>query len=138
MENRYSSLELFCEECDEIDCSNTSHYSSVQYSLSYFDSDIACTEHYAHLNSEHKGLQVASVNICHIKPKLDQIKLLLNSSPKLDILSFRKTFFDENTDDNILQMEGFNFLLVNRTRPEGSHVPFSVKQARRRLCAIVR
>ena len=44
-----------------------------------------------------------------MKPKLDEIKLFLNSSSRLDILGLCETFLDENTDDNILQMEGFNF-----------------------------
>ena len=70
--------------------------------------DIAYTDNYARLHSKHKGLHVANVNICHIKPKLDEIKLLLNSSSKLDILGLCETFLDETTDDNILQMEDFN------------------------------
>ena len=56
-----------------------------------------------------KGLHVANINICRIKPKLDEIKLLLNSSSNLDILGLCETFLDEKTDDNILQIEGFNF-----------------------------
>ena len=55
-----------------------------------------------------QGLNVANVNICHVKPKLDEIKLLLNSSFKLDILGLCKTFLDENTKDNILHMQSFN------------------------------
>ena len=55
MENRYSALELLCEEYDEIDRSNASHDSSIQASISYFDSDIACTDNYARLHSEQKG-----------------------------------------------------------------------------------
>ena len=55
VENRYSALELLCEECDEIDRSNASHDSSIQASISYFDSDIACTDNYARLHSEQKG-----------------------------------------------------------------------------------
>ena len=73
MENRYSALELLCEECDEIDCSNASHDSSIQASISYLDSDIACTDNYERLYSEQKNLHVANINICHIKPKLDEI-----------------------------------------------------------------
>ena len=54
-------------------------------------------------------MYVANVNICHIKPILDEFKLLLNSPSKLDILGLCETFLDENNDDNILQIEGFNF-----------------------------
>ena len=70
---------------------------------------MACTDNYARLHSEHKGLHVSNANICHIKPKLVEIKLLLNSSSKLDILGLFEIFLDENTDDNSLQMKGFNF-----------------------------
>ena len=44
-----------------------------------------------------------------MKPKLDEIKLLFNSASKLHILGLCETFLDENTEDNILHMEGFNF-----------------------------
>ena len=85
------------------------HDPSSQDNISEFDSDNASTENYARLHFEHRGLNVANVNICHMKPKLDEIKLLLNSSSKLDILGFCETFLDENTEDNILHMEDFNF-----------------------------
>ena len=61
--------------------------SPVNYPDPDLDSDIECTNNYARLHSEHKGLYVAYVNICHIKPKL-----LLNSSSKLDILGLCETF----------------------------------------------
>ena len=108
------ALVLLYEECDEIDCSNAMHDSSILDGISYFDSDIACTEDYARLHSEHKGLHVANVNICHTKTKLDEIKLLLNTSSKLDILGLCETFLDENTDDTILQTEGFKFECKDR------------------------
>ena len=60
VENRYSALKLLCEECGEID-------SYIQDSISYFHSDIACTDNYARLHSEHRDLHVANFNICHIK-----------------------------------------------------------------------
>ena len=44
-----------------------------------------------------------------MKPKLDEIKLLLNASSELDILGLSGTFLDENTENNILHMEDFNF-----------------------------
>ena len=80
VENRYSALELLCGECEEIDCSNASHDSSMQDSISYFDSDIACADNYARLNSEHKGLHVTNVNICYIKPKLDELIVQIRHS----------------------------------------------------------
>ena len=81
---------------------------SLQDSISDFESDNASTDNYARLHFEHRGLNFANVNKCHMKPKIDEIKHLLNSSSKLDILGLCETFLDENTDDNILHMEGFN------------------------------
>ena len=51
---------------------------------------------------EHRSLHVAIANICHIKPKLDKIKLLMSSSTKVDILGLCETFFDDKTDDDTL------------------------------------
>ena len=64
---------------------------------------------------EHRGLHVANVNICHIKPKLDEIKLLLSSSTKVDILGLCETFLDDKTDDDILHIQGFNFERKDRS-----------------------
>ena len=108
VENRYGPQESVCEECDQNDCSNAMHDSSSQVNISEFESDNTSTENYARVCTLNIGLNVANVNICHMKPKLDEIKLLLNSSFKLDILGLCETFLYENTKDNILHMEGFN------------------------------
>ena len=50
---------------------------------------------------EQRGLHVAKVNICHIKPKLDEIKILLSSLAKVGILGLCETFLDDKTDDEI-------------------------------------
>ena len=62
-----------------------------------------------------QGLHVANINICHLKPKLDEIKILLNSASNLDLLGMCETFLDENTGDNILHMDGFNFERKDRS-----------------------
>ena len=107
-------LEPLCEESDQFGCSNAMHDASSQYNISKSENDNASTEYYVRLHFEYRGLNVAYVNICHMKPKLDEIKLLLNPSSKLDILGLCETFLDENTDDNILHMEGFNFECKDR------------------------
>ena len=107
VENKYHSLEFLCQECDKNDCSNVLHVSSAEDSYSEFYCE--STENCTCLHFEHRGLDVANINICHIKPKLDEFKVLLSSSSKLDILGLCETFLDENTNDNILQMEVFKF-----------------------------
>ena len=107
VENKYHSLEFFCQECDQNDCSNVVHFSSAEDSFSEFERE--STENSTCLHFEHRGLHVANINICDIKAKLDEIKFLLNSASKLDIRSKCETVLDESTDDNILQMESFNF-----------------------------
>ena len=62
-----------------------------------------------------QGLHVANVNICHIKPKLDEIKLLLSSSTKVDILGLCETFLDDKPDDDTLRIQGFSFERKDRS-----------------------
>ncbi|MCG8066696.1 MAG: hypothetical protein JAY84_02445 [Candidatus Thiodiazotropha taylori] len=87
------------------------------------DSEITntCPKDYVPLQFNHRGLHVANVNICHLKPKLDEVEILLNSTANLDILGLCETFLDENTDNDILHMNGFNFERKDRsTLKQGS------------------
>ena len=93
-------LNSICEECNELDCL---HDMTGQDSVFDTNNDSECPK------DKHRGLHVANSNICHLKPKLDEIKILLNSASNLDLLGMCETFLDENTGDNILHMDGFNF-----------------------------
>ena len=59
-------------------------------------------ENYLCLSFEHRGLKNANINICYIKPKLDGLKILLQTSKKSDILGMCETFLDDKTEDNLL------------------------------------
>ena len=85
-------LNSICKECNELICL---HDMTGQDSV--FDTNNDNTP----LQFKHRGLHVANINICHLKPKLDEIKILLNSASNLDLLGICETFLDENTGDNI-------------------------------------
>ena len=50
-----------------------------------------------------------------IKPTLDEIKLLLTASTKVDILGLCRLFLDEMTDVDILHIQGFSFESKDRS-----------------------
>ena len=79
------------------------------------NNDSECPKDNIPLQFKHRGLHVANINICHLKAKLDEIKILLNSASNLDLLGMCETFLDENTGDNILHMDGFNFERKDRS-----------------------
>ena len=64
-----------------------------------------------------KGLRIGNLNICHLIPKLDEIRLLLNEHRSVNILGLCETFLNENTDDNVLSIDGFTF--ERRDRDDG-------------------
>ena len=57
---------------------------------------------------QRKGLHICNLNIRHVKPKLDDIHLLLYSSNHIDILGLCETFLNQNTEDFILNMQGYH------------------------------
>ena len=56
-----------------------------------------------------KGLRIGNLNVCHIMPKLDEIQLLLHDNRSVNILGLCETFLNDNIDDSILSIDGFNF-----------------------------
>ena len=65
-----------------------------------------------------KGISIASLNICHLLPKIDNIKHILDKSD-LDILCLCETFLDNNVVDEELQVPGYNFYRQDRTAASG-------------------
>ena len=105
-------LNSICKECNELDCL---HDMTGQDSVFDTNNDSECPKDNTPLQFKHRGLHVANINICHLKPKLDEIKILLNSASNLDLLGMCETFLDKNTGDNILHMDGFNFERKDRS-----------------------
>ena len=65
-----------------------------------------------------KGISIASLNICHLLPKLDDIRILLERS-NLDILCLNETFLDDDIADAELNIPQYNFIRADRTIESG-------------------
>lgn len=68
-------------------------------------------EAYKHSNFKYKrrGFHICNLNIRHLKPKLDDTKLLLSSSNSVDILGICETFLNKCVDDQTVGIEGYTF-----------------------------
>ena len=64
-----------------------------------------------------KGLRIGNLNVCHLLPKLDEIRLLLNEHRSVNILGLCETFLNDHIDDNELSIDGFTF--ERRDRDDG-------------------
>ena len=49
-----------------------------------------------------RGIHIANLNIRHLKPKLDEIKIMLSSSNGLDVLVTCETFLNTTIPDDVL------------------------------------
>ena len=65
-----------------------------------------------------KGLRIGNLNVCHLLPKLDEMRLLLHENRTVNILGLCETFLNDHVDDNVLSIDGFNF--ERRDRDGGS------------------
>ena len=63
----------------------------------------------SNLNFKRRGLHFCNQNIRHLKPKLDDVKLLLRSSNSVDILGISETFLNKYVDDQTVGIEGYTF-----------------------------
>ena len=61
------------------------------------------------LDFDNKGLNIINLNIRHLKPKLDDVKILLQRSNKIDILGLCETFLHDDIPDSILSVDGYKF-----------------------------
>ena len=57
-----------------------------------------------------KGVSIASINICHLVPKIDDTRIILEKSD-LDVLCVNETFLDENILDGEIAIEGLIFCM---------------------------
>ena len=56
-----------------------------------------------------RGFHICNLNIRHLKPKLDDVKLLLRFSNSVDILGICEMFLNKNGDDQTVGIEGYTF-----------------------------
>ena len=75
-----------------------------------------------HVRFGSKGFNVVNLNICHLKPKLDEIRILLSPTNNIDVLGICETFLHDNIDDDVLQMEGYSLERKDRVTGRGGGV----------------
>ena len=62
-----------------------------------------------------KGIHICNLNIRHILPKIDDIRITLSSENGPDILGMCETILKKNNPDSQLSINGFNFMRKDRT-----------------------
>lgn len=60
-------------------------------------------------NFKRRGIHIVNLNIRHLKPKLDEIKLLLDRSNEVDIFGVCETFLNKSVGNDILHIGGYHF-----------------------------
>ena len=61
-----------------------------------------------------KGLHVANLNIRHLPPKVDELRIMLANGRGPDILGLCETFLDSNIADGQITIGGYEFLRKDR------------------------
>ena len=67
------------------------------------------------MNFDKHGIYIANVNICHLKPKLGDLKILLSESKNVDILGLCQTFLDSSVGAETLHIPNYHFERKDRT-----------------------
>ncbi|KAK3103380.1 hypothetical protein FSP39_018833 [Pinctada imbricata] len=66
-----------------------------------------------------RGLRIGNLNVCHVLPKLDEIKLMIKSSCSVNILGLCETFLNESVHNDFLNIDGFVFERKDRDGGSG-------------------
>ena len=74
-----------------------------------------------------EGLKIGSLNICHLLPKLDKIKIFLNEPNTIQILGLCETFLNDDILNNELQVKGFKFERKDRNNKHGGGLLVYIK-----------
>ena len=61
-----------------------------------------------------KGLHMSNLNIRHIVPKIDELRIALGAENGPDILGICETFLDQAVSDEHLHVSGFEFFRKDR------------------------
>jgi hypothetical protein len=73
-----------------------------------------------------KGFRVVNLNIQHILPKLDEIKILLLEDP-IHVLGLCETFLTENTVNDEIHIHGYNLERKDRFSKQGGGIIVYIK-----------
>ena len=56
-----------------------------------------------------RGIHIANLNIRHLKPKVDNMKVLLDQDCSIDIFGLCETFLNDSIDNEQIHIHGFKF-----------------------------
>lgn len=84
-----------------------SHLLSTNYTISIKQTPNVNTD--TLFCNKKKGLQIASLNIQHLLPKIDEIKFQLLQDKMPKILALCETFLTEKTNNNLIEINNFAF-----------------------------
>lgn len=65
-----------------------------------------------------KGLHICNLNIRHILPKIDEIRILLSNDNCPDILGMCESFLGKHHPDSLISVNGFNFIRKDRSETQ--------------------
>ena len=65
-----------------------------------------------------KGLRIGNLYVCHLLPKIEELKIILHDKCSVNILGVCETFLNDDIDNSLLEIEGFDF--ERRDRDVGS------------------
>lgn len=75
---------------------------------------------HAYLNTP--GFHIGFLNICHLLPKLDEVKGLLSEHKSLDVFGFCETFLTDDTTDSSIQINNFSCVRRDRKYKRGGGI----------------
>ncbi|MEW8547185.1 MAG: endonuclease/exonuclease/phosphatase family protein, partial [Candidatus Thiodiazotropha sp.] len=67
------------------------------------------------LTFSRKGFHLSNLNIRHIVPKIDELRILMASQGCPDVIGLCETFLSNNIPDNQLAIDGFDFIRKDRS-----------------------
>ena len=67
-----------------------------------------------------RGIHITNMNIRHLKRKLDDMKILLDSGNCIDVFGLCETFLTETVDNDILSISGYTFECKERWETNSS------------------
>ena len=82
------------------------------------ESKISTIDYCSQALSNTKGITLASLNICSLTRKHDEVKILLDNS-KIDLLALNESFLNKSITDSQINIEGYRLWRHDRTLNSG-------------------
>ena len=90
----------------------TSSNTNADNELKSLKNNMGCNQMFGF---KQKGLHVSYLNIQHLLPKMDEIKLMLCNSKLLDIFCLSETFLNCSVEESCIRINGFKIERKDRT-----------------------